>query len=101
MNRSISLAMLVVIAVGCGGSAGPSSKDVGGDCTTDRDCNHRCIVNDTFGGGMCTISCTTDKDCPSSSACISPHDGPYCAVSCTADADCSSSFGRGWVCKGE
>jgi len=85
----------------CGGSAGSSSSDVGGQCKTDRDCEHRCVVNDTFGGGMCTITCASDTDCPNGSACISPHDGPYCAVTCNADTDCSSSFGRGWVCQGE
>lgn len=87
----------LLLLAGCGGgSAGSNSKDVGGICKTDQDCNHRCTTEDTFGGGMCTIACATDNDCPSGAVCVT-KDGGICAVSCGTDQDCSS-FGRGWIC---
>lgn len=92
---------LILMLAACGGAASSTSKVVGGACATDRDCDHRCITSDTFGGGMCTVSCTTDNDCPTGSACLaSSHDGPFCAVTCSIDSDCSN-FGRGWVCKSQ
>jgi len=92
--------VLALFAAGCGPSAGANSRAVGAQCTSDQDCNNRCITDDRFGGGMCTVSCTTDQDCPDGAACIG-RDGNVCAVSCASDTECSDDFGRGWACKDE
>jgi hypothetical protein len=98
MNRFFVVCAAMLALSACGG-AGSGSKDVGGQCQTDRDCNSRCVTDSDFGGGMCTRSCRSDNDCPNSAGCIIKG-GLICAVTCKSDTDCNS-FGRGWVCKPE
>jgi hypothetical protein len=86
---------------GCGRrdeAIGPDGYLVGGLCSTDRDCAHRCLRdNSHYPGGMCTVSCRADADCPAGTSCVSDAGG-ICAVGCRSSGDCAP-FGRGYVCQ--
>lgn len=95
MKRHLIAVLLTLFVAACG--VGASSDAVGGECTTDQDCDHICSKEDTFGTGMCTQHCTTDNDCPTDAVCTEKGGG-LCAVSCAVADDCSG-FGRGFTCK--
>lgn len=86
--------LLALLLAACGPGAGSSA--VGGECTTDHDCDALCTMERAFGTGMCTRACTTDQDCPVGAVCAEKAGG-LCAVSCTGAADCTD-FGRGFTC---
>ena len=100
MKSFISAAFLtlaVTLAAGCTTDVGADGPVVGGSCSGDKDCAHRCTKDDKFGIGMCTRTCASDRDCPGGSVCVNEDDG-VCAVSCTDNKGCED-FGRAFLCK--
>ncbi len=99
--RAVNLGTVLLLA-GCSDSnagpftsVGPGSAQVGGSCSTDTQCQSRCVTSDGFPGGMCTVSCASDADCPLGTGCIDDNGG-ICAVLCTTNA--CSAFGPTWTC---
>ena len=74
-----------------------SSRELGAECTTNKDCDAVCATGAAWPDGMCTASCMTDDDCPTDAACIDDLGG-ICAFRCTADENCVF-LGTGYGCK--
>jgi hypothetical protein len=86
-----------VLLVAC--HNGPTIDDlVGSACTSDGDCQHRCVMDGDhqFPGGFCTLSCTSDLDCPVDTVCVNPAGG-VCMFECARLA--CPALGPGWNCK--
>ena len=102
MSRGLVLSVILA-CVGCGGpSVGPNGHDVGGSCSSVRECSSYCTFDTDFGNGvtgMCTGRCSTDRDCPNGTSCVT-NDGGVCAVTCGATSECAG-FGRAYLCKAE
>ena len=88
----------LLFAWGCGGGVGVDGDVVGGSCRDDRDCDPegRCLRNDDFPGGQCTLRCGNDGDCPSDTYCIE-REGGVCALACQFSDECRG----GYECKGQ
>lgn len=82
---------LLVALPGCGDPVGPESSTVGGMCSSDADCDEKCLTGDDWPGGMCTLSCNSNGDCPPGSACIEEERG-VCLIECRGDDDCPSGY---------
>lgn len=94
---AIAIALLGTAACGADdGGVGPSGRLVGGRCSSDADCDKRCVTDNAFPGGYCTRSCADDGGCPAGSACVALEDG-ICLALCRAAADCDA-FGAGYTC---
>ena len=92
--KAVALALLLA---GCQSS--DVSRELGAECTTDKDCDGVCATGGAWPDGMCTLSCSNDMDCPSETACISEMGG-ICAYRCTVDALCEF-LGPAYACKSE
>jgi hypothetical protein len=64
------------------------SRELGAECSKDRDCTDRCAVGDAWPDGMCTAGCASDADCPDGTACLAEQMG-ICAYTCATDAQCA------------
>src|SRR5215211_5657983 len=85
------------LLVGCGGhGVGDIDKTIGAECSTDRDCDHRCFMGGSFPGGFCSNSCVDDLDCPDDSFCMTENGG-VCMYECPV-FDCSR-LGGDWSCR--
>ncbi len=91
-----SLMMSALLVWGCGGGVGVDGDVVGGSCRDDRDCDERCLRNNSFPGGQCTVNCRDDGDCPSGAYCIE-REGGVCALGCAFNDECRG----GYACKGQ
>lgn len=63
------------------------SRELGAECTSNKECDDVCAVGPGFPDGMCTLSCMIDADCPSEAKCTTAIGG-ICVYRCTADAEC-------------
>jgi len=97
-SRLFMILMLWSTIASCGGGVGVGGRFVGAHCRTDADCDRRCVLDEKFPDGLCTISCADDTQCPVGTACIE-KEGGICAVLCTAVRTCSD-FGPRYVCRG-
>jgi hypothetical protein len=93
LRMLVALAMLAVPA--CGG-VGNSGAIVGGPCTTDADCDKRCLTSGDFPGGTCSMTCGKHDDCPGGSKCVD-KEGGVCLLECELPEDCRG----GYTCKGQ
>ena len=94
--RTIFVATLLVWA-GCGSDVGVGGKLVGANCSVDAQCDHRCVLNDHFPNGLCTVSCNSDLDCPNGTSCVDEAGG-ICEVQCGYVGGNCSQFGLGVAC---
>jgi hypothetical protein len=94
--KSLVIASLVVAAA-CGGHGeGDIDELVGAACTSDRDCESRCYLdNNDYPGGFCSLSCQSDNDCPIDTYCMS-QSGGVCLFACPP-FDCAR-LGPEWEC---
>jgi len=92
------LAMLCVLAVGCGGhDLGDVDDTIGNSCSDDRDCDDVCLgPSGDFPGGFCSLRCIDDGDCPGDTYCVT-SEGGTCLFICP-DFRCSD-LGPGWQCE--
>lgn len=92
---------LLATSAACGGStAGPTSRAVGGACTSNSDCDTQCLSNQTFPNGYCTKPCSKDADCASGSQCVKDDFGNICEVLCSTVNSCTD-FGPKFACDGK
>jgi hypothetical protein len=96
MMRYLFLLGLALITA-CGSAAGPTSRAVGGACTSNSDCDQTCLTNQTFPAGYCTRPCTSDGDCASGSMCVKDDFGQICEVLCSTVQSCTA-FGPKFAC---
>ena len=97
-----SLALLLIIQLGCNVSQGPSEvvEDNDPECERDSDCEvgkcvvGRCVEDDDLAGFL--DPCEEDSDCESE-VCIELATGLRCSESCITDADCDDN--PGWECR--
>ncbi len=95
--KGLSCLVLVVFAVGCGGSDNGSEADrlgVGASCAANDDCTEEgqsCLTQ--FKGGYCGVQgCEDDAGCPAGSACVTHDDGQnYCFLVCGNKDDCNTN----------
>lgn len=90
--------LAVALPASCGGpdDVGASGLTVGGRCSADVDCRHRCLTGGDFPGGYCSVSCRDDRDCPEGTIC-GEKDGGVCLLACTLPADCHA-LGSDYTC---
>ena len=95
LMRFVFASLLVLAA--CGGHGeGDIDETIGAPCTSDRECDARCYLdNGDYPGGFCSMSCQSDNDCPADTYCIQ-KDGGVCLFSCPA-FDCGR-LGNNWGC---
>src|SRR5512143_2275858 len=97
--RFLALSGLLLFAA-CGGhDVGGIDDVIGAGCSSDRDCDTRCYIDNDFPGGFCSVPCQSDNDCPSDTYCMSTNGG-MCLFSCGTNGgfDCSR-LGPGWTCR--
>src|SRR5688500_12165029 len=96
--RMKSLVLFSVLALAaCGGhDTGDIDDTIGAACSSDRECVHRCYVDNDFPGGFCSLSCASDNDCPADTYCMSTNGG-VCMFACPG-FDCDR-LGAGWSCR--
>jgi hypothetical protein len=87
--------LFTVFSYACN-DVGGDGLTVGGDCSSDLDCNYMCVRGNDYPGGMCTLACASSSDCPSKTTCID-DEGGICAPECDGDGDCAD-YGSGWKC---
>ncbi|MGE0871556.1 MAG: hypothetical protein AB7P03_23555 [Kofleriaceae bacterium] len=91
----LSVAIIVVLGVGCGGESESDRLGVGAECAASDDCleddGQSCLTQ--FKGGYCGVAaCAGDVDCPEDSACIAHTDGTnYCFRTCVDKLDCNAN----------
>ncbi|HUH04898.1 MAG TPA: hypothetical protein VML75_23030 [Kofleriaceae bacterium] len=91
------LATASFLLVGCGGDGvGNGGSLVGGSCSSQSDCDERCLTGGDYPQGTCAVSCDTNADCPEGTQCVD-KEGGVCLLSCTVPAECRG----GYTCKGE
>ena len=88
-------ALLVIIIASCQDSQ--VSRELGAECTSDKDCDGVCATGGNYPDGMCTQRCAVDLDCPSGSACVSDMGG-VCLFRCSIPGDCTF-MGPQWTCE--
>lgn len=93
--RHLLVFVFSLVLAACGG-VGNEGEVVGGPCTTDNDCDKRCLTSGDFPGGTCSLTCAKHEDCPSGSRCVS-EEGGVCLLECSEPGDCRG----GYTCKGE
>lgn len=88
--------LLFLLSTSCDG-VGVDSDLVGGPCTSSTECSSqsRCLTDDDFPGGTCTMNCAKHEDCPSGARCIE-KEGGVCLLQCDLPGDCRG----GYTCKG-
>ena len=89
--------VLVAVAVASGCQSSDVSRELGAECTTNKDCDDVCATGTAWPDGMCTQSCMVDADCPDDAACITEMGG-ICAFRCATDESCTF-LGTGYACK--
>ena len=97
-TTALFVASLVVAAPGCSSDdgVGRTGELVGGACELTDDCDERCLNDNDFPDGTCTVSCSNDDDCPSGTHCIDEAGG-VCLLACELPSDCRG----GYTCKGK
>lgn len=96
--KTILCALALALAA-CGGhDLGSIDTTIGAGCSSDRNCDNRCFLdnNDNFPGGFCSLPCLSDRDCPGDTYCVD-HQGGVCMFICPA-FNCAL-LGPGWACK--
>ena len=96
-GRTIWLAALAVLALGCESS--DVSRAIGARCSSDRECDERCLTGSDFPDGFCSLSCDEDGDCPSDTRCVKDQGQGACLLRCNNDGDCAY-LGQKWDCEG-
>jgi hypothetical protein len=90
------LVTLALLLGACGGhDTGDIDEVIGAACTSDRDCDTRCYLDNDLPGGFCSVSCQSDNDCPDDALCMETNGG-MCMFACPA-FDCTR-LGAGWKC---
>lgn len=76
------------------GEQGLNDRPTASACLRDGDCiGGRCIRNDRFPNGYCTISdCDTVNRCERAEICAEVGTDHLCAAQCVANADCAEGF---------
>lgn len=95
--RLAALAVIAVIALGCQSS--DVTRAIGARCSSDHECDERCLTGDDFPDGFCSVSCDNDGDCPSDTRCVKDQGQGSCLFRCDDDDDCSY-LGQKWECEG-
>lgn len=82
---------ILILAAACTQEAGSLSKDVGGACESDDECNPESVCEEgaAFPDGMCTIECESQDDCILSTVCT---DMGLCLMVCNTDAECRDGY---------
>ncbi|MFB6374566.1 MAG: hypothetical protein ABEN55_15920, partial [Bradymonadaceae bacterium] len=72
---------------------GTDGNIVGGACAEGGDCasDSRCLQEDEFPAGTCTVECETQSDCPGGTRCVAEHGGS-CLLTCRNDEDCREDY---------
>jgi hypothetical protein len=84
---------------GCGSDDDElDSALLGGACTSNDDCEDRCVQGSDYPDGFCTVSCLSDTDCPSTTYCVD-DEGGVCLFGCDRHSDCED-LGPDWLCDG-
>lgn len=95
--RTNGMAVLTVLAIGCGDEDGGSEavrRGVGAECNADLPCQEEGqLCFEEFSGGYCGVSdCTVDADCPGGSACVTDATFGgvnYCFLVCLDKPECN------------
>jgi hypothetical protein len=88
---AIAGALLGCHHCGPGDEVGWDSDLVGGACGHDGDCVERCVTDEEFPGGTCTVACDHDGQCPEFSACVEKAGG-VCLMVCGGEDDCRIDY---------
>lgn len=91
----VALVLLPFLVGGCQDSN--VSRELGAECTSDKDCDDVCADGGNYPDGMCTLHCETDDDCPSEAACVSDQGG-ICLYRCANNDQCTF-LGTEWDCE--
>ena len=82
--RSLSIALVAVLAAGCG-------DEIGDSCivSTDCDADGTRVCDTSQKGGYCTISGCDYNTCPEEAACVRFFTGNFSNLPCEQQTDCS------------
>ncbi|MCA9541117.1 MAG: hypothetical protein KC620_19590 [Myxococcales bacterium] len=84
--RVLSLALLALLAVGCG-------AEIGDECNSNADCGQRRFCDRASRGGYCTITPCTPNSCPENSVCVEfENEETYCMALCDTSDDCRTGY---------
>jgi hypothetical protein len=92
MRYAFLLALWLVAALAaCTQEAGALSRDVGGPCGGDEECNAEsfCQEGSLYPDGMCAIDCENQEECILSTVCTVRG---FCMMVCSQDSDCRDGY---------
>lgn len=92
------LLLMLACLISCASDVGLEGEYIGGACASEDECSSdsKCLTEDSYPGGTCTIACTKHEDCPDDTRCVDKDKG-VCLLSCEIPGDCRG----GYTCKGE